>query len=174
MERSLHVYLLRPYYKNFSKRLIKAPKLYFLDTGLAAYLTKWQTSETLAHSSVAVAFFETYVITEIMKSYLYRGLQPPLYYFRDKEGHEIDLLIEQNAKIYPLEIKLAASINSSHAANVEYIQKKMKNADRGWIICLTDKLIPYNRNIDIIPVGMIMGTSQNDVLEVAMRNSLSS
>lgn len=100
------VYLLKPYYNNITKRAIKTPKLYFLDTGLAAYLTKWNTPDVLEAGAMSGAFFETFVVSEILKSYYNAGiLEPSLYYYRDKDAKEIDIIIEQNGMLYPVEIK---------------------------------------------------------------------
>ena len=100
------VYLLKPYSCNITKRAVKTPKLYFMDTGLAAYLTKWTNPEVLKSGAMAGAFFESFVISEIIKSYYNRGvIDPPLYFYRDKDRNEIDLLIEDGGILYPLEIK---------------------------------------------------------------------
>ena len=100
------VYLLHPYYTNITKRAIKTPKLYFLDTGLAAYLTKWNTVDVLKNGAMAGAFFESFVVSEIIKSYYNKGiLEPPLYFSRDKDMNEIDLLIEDGGFLYPIEMK---------------------------------------------------------------------
>jgi predicted AAA+ superfamily ATPase len=100
------VYLLQPYFKNVTKRLVKTPKLYWTDTGLVAHLAGWTTAESLETGISAGAFFETFVISEIIKSYYSNGYNPTLYYFRDSNSNEIDLLIEQdNKKFYPIEIK---------------------------------------------------------------------
>lgn len=87
------IYILEPYYNNIMKRAIKTPKVYFLDTGLAAYLTKWKNKDVLESGTMAGNYFENYVIVEIMKSYYNSGeLRPPIYFYRDKEKREIDLL----------------------------------------------------------------------------------
>jgi len=100
------VYLLQPFHNNVIKRAVKTPKLYFLDTGLTAYLTRWNTPEVLQFGAMAGAFFESLVISEILKSYANDGvLDPPLYFFRDKEQNEIDLLIQRDQTLYPIEIK---------------------------------------------------------------------
>ena len=87
------VYLLEPWHSNVTKRLVKSPKLYFLDTGLCAYLTEWSSPETLEAGAMSGAIFESWVVAEIIKSYLNSGRQAPLYYYRDKDKLEIDLLI---------------------------------------------------------------------------------
>jgi predicted AAA+ superfamily ATPase len=103
------VYLLPPYSVNVEKRVIKTPKLYFLDTGLAAYLTRWSSPAVLMEGAMAGAFFETFVVSEILKSYYYAGTEPALFYYRDKDQKEVDLLIMENGCLYPLEIKKSAS-----------------------------------------------------------------
>ncbi len=100
------VYPLPPYLNNVTKRAVKTPKLYFPDTGLAAYLTGWTSPDTLKSGATAGPFFESFVISEIVKSYYNRGAQnPPLYFYRDRDGGEIDPVIEENGVLYPLEIK---------------------------------------------------------------------
>lgn len=155
LEASKHIYLLQPYHRNISKRIIKSPKLYFLDTGLAAFLTKWKTPEILMEGAMAGAFFETFVMSEIIKSYLYRGEEPPLYYFRDKEGHEVDCLIVRNGKIFPLEIKLSATAKVSDCKNINYLRKKLSTITKGAIICLAQERFPLDRDNEAIPVSMI-------------------
>lgn len=156
LEGTSQIYLLRPYYKNISKRLIKAPKLYFLDTGLAAFLTKWQSAETLFNGAMAGPIFETFVVSEIIKSYFYRGKQPPLYYYRDKEGREIDLLIEEEDKLVPIEIKRAMNITDDDVRHIKYFQKNIRESSgKGAVICLDKALRPFDRNIQIVPVGCI-------------------
>ena len=100
------VFLLPPYHANATKRSVKTPKLYFLDTGLAAYLTSWTSAEALQSGAMAGAFFETYVVAEIVKSYANAGFQdPPLHFYRDRGQNEIDVLIEANGALHPVEIK---------------------------------------------------------------------
>ncbi len=96
------VYLLKPYATNITKRAVKTPKLYFLDTGLAAYLTRWNTPDVLKNGAMAGAFFESFVIAEVIKSYYNKGIvEPPLYFYRDKDMNEIDLVIEENGTLDP-------------------------------------------------------------------------
>ena len=103
------VALVEPYFNNALKRIIKSPKMYFLDTGLCAYLTKWTTPEALEAGAMSGAFFETWIVSEIIKSYYNAGKRPPLYYYRDKDQREIDLIIHENNTLYPIEIKKAAA-----------------------------------------------------------------
>jgi predicted AAA+ superfamily ATPase len=103
------VYLLPPYSSNVEKRVVKTPKLYFLDTGLAAWLTRWTSPDVMMEGAMAGAFFETFVVTEILKSYYNAGMEPALFYYRDKDQKEVDLLIMENGCLYPLEIKKTAA-----------------------------------------------------------------
>ena len=93
LERSGVIFILRPYFSNISKRLVKTPKVYFMDTGLAAYLCRWPNAETLANGAMDGAFFETYVVTAIVKSYYNAGKPVDLFYYRDTDKKEIDLLV---------------------------------------------------------------------------------
>lgn len=151
------VYLLKPYYNNLTKRLIKAPKLYFLDTGLAAYLTKWNTSEVLRNGAMAGEFFESFVISEIIKSYYNQGiLEPPIYFYRDKEMKEIDLLIEQGDTLYPIEIKKHADPTAKDIDSFKVLDN-IKGIKRGFggVVCTYDKLITLKGNDKIIPISYI-------------------
>lgn len=130
------VYLLQPYFTNIEKRVVKTAKLYFMDTGLAAYLTRWSNPDVMQSGAMAGAFFETYVISEIIKSFSNNGEEPPIYFYRDKDKYEIDLLIEQNNILYPIEIKKTATPSSDDAKNF-FITKRIKNIKiaQGIIIC---------------------------------------
>lgn len=109
LETSGIIYLLKPYSNNHLKRAIKTPKVYMLDTGLMAWLTKWLTPETIQQGAKSGQFFETFVVSEIIKSFYNNGLEPPIYFYRDTNQKEIDLLIEYNRILYPIEIKTTAS-----------------------------------------------------------------
>ena len=148
------VYLLKPYSNNITKRAIKTPKLYFLDTGLAAYLTKWNTAEVLKNGAMAGTFFESFVISEIIKSYYNAGIvDPPLYFYRDKDMNEIDLLIEQDGTLYPLEMKKHADPQKKDIAAFGLLDKipDIKRGS-GGVICLYDNLITLKDDDRVIPV----------------------
>jgi predicted AAA+ superfamily ATPase len=147
------VFLLRPFHVNISKREIKAPKLYFLDTGLAAYLTGWDTTKVLRLGAMGGAFFETFVIAEIIKSYINKGIQPPLYYYRDKEQREIDLLIWRNGRLFPLEIKMTANPEKKHIAAFSVLDDMPDPYRRaeGGLICCYDELVSLGANDRVIP-----------------------
>ncbi len=109
LETSGIIYLLKPYSNNHLKRAIKTPKVYMLDTGLMAWLTKWLTPETISKGAKSGQFFETFVVSEIIKSFYNKGIEPPIYFYRDTNQKEIDLLIEYDRTLYPVEIKTSAS-----------------------------------------------------------------
>lgn len=148
------VYLLKPYSNNVLKRALKTPKLYFLDTGLAAYLTKWNTNEVLKNGAMSGAFFETFVVSEIIKSYYNKGIiEPPLYFYRDKEQREIDLIIEENGILYPLEIK-KHSDPSTRDIKAFDILNSIPNIKRGpgGVICTYNELITLKEDDKVIPI----------------------
>ena len=154
LERSGVITILRPYASTLSRRLVKTPKLYFMDTGLCAYLCRWPTAETLENGAMDGAFLETYVVTEIIKSYYNSGKQPDLYYYRDIDKKEIDLLIEKGDKLYPIEIKKAK--NPTHSdKNFDVLKVFKKQIEPGIILCMSDELIPYSRNVWYCPISLI-------------------
>lgn len=150
------VYLLPPFSANVEKRVVKTPKLYFMDTGLAAYLTKWTSAGTIRNGAMAGAFFETYVISEIIKSFANQGLEPPLYFYRDKDKIEIDLLIYLDNTLYPVEIKKTASPNKNDARNF-FITERIKsiNIDSPCVVCNCEKPVSIAPGTLAVPVRFI-------------------
>ena len=151
------VYLLHPYSNNITKRAIKTPKLYFLDTGLAAYLTKWNTVDVLKNGAMAGAFFESFVVSEIIKSYYNKGiLEPPLYFYRDKDMNEIDLLIEDGGMLYPIEMKKHAD-PQKRDMDAFAVLDKIPGVQRGpgGVVCLYDNLVTLRGNDRAIPVNYL-------------------
>ncbi len=151
------VYLLQPYSNNITKRAIKTPKLYFLDTGLAAYLTRWNTVDVLKNGAMAGAFFESFVVSEIIKSYYNKGiLEVPIYFYRDKDMNEIDILIEDNGVLYPLEMKKHADPNKRDIDAFAQLDK-IPNVKRGpgGVICLYDNLVTLKGEDKVIPVNYL-------------------
>lgn len=145
------VYLLEPYYNNIMKRAVKTPKIYFFDTGLVSYLTRWKDKDVLESGNMAGNFFENFVIVEIIKSYYNNGeLRPPLYFYRDKEKKEIDLIIEQNGKLHPIEIKKSANPNKDMISNFKVLEK-VGEVGTGGIICMYDKMINLDEKNRVIP-----------------------
>lgn len=154
LERSGIIFILKPYYSNISKRLVKTPKCYFLDTGLAAYLTKWPTYETLMNGNAAGAFFETFVVGEILKSYYNCGKEPPVYYYRDIDKKEIDLLMIGADQVFPIEIKKSKT-PSEPDKNFSVLEKLGLKVMPGLILCMADEFFPLKRDVWLCPVSKI-------------------
>jgi len=156
LETSDIVFLLKGFYSNQTKRLIKSPKIYYTDTGLASYLTKWSSPSVLRNGAMAGAFFETFVINEVRKSYLNAGKEPPIYYLRNKEKKEIDIIIVDGDRLYPVEIKMYVKVNR-HDVDVFSLLDNISGYQRmnGGIICLYDKLIQINDKDYCIPVNYL-------------------
>ncbi|QEH50222.1 ATP-binding protein [Aggregatibacter actinomycetemcomitans] len=125
------IYLLQPYSNNHLKRTIKTPKIYFLNTGLMAYLTKWLTPETISKGAKSGQFFESFVVSEIIKSFTNNGIEPPLYFYRNTNHKEIDLIIEYNRTIYPIEIKTTANPNKKMAKSFALLNSLGKESTIG-------------------------------------------
>ncbi len=163
LETSNIIYILYPYANKELKRAIKTPKLYFRDTGLACYLTRWLTVDTLKHGAMNEAMFETFVISEIIKSYSNNGLDykkyMSFYNGRDNKQEtqaEIDLLIEENNVIYPIEIKMTMTPSANDIKNFSILDKiKSKKIGEGAVICQADKAGFINNDVNIIPYTYI-------------------
>lgn len=154
LERSGIIFILHPYYNNITSRLVKTPKVYFMDTGLAAYLCRWPSAETLANGAMAGAFFETFVISEIVKSYYNTGKDLNLYYYRDIDKKEIDLFIVNADGVYPIEIKKAKNPNDADK-NFGVLKKLSIPVKSALILCMADELVPYNRDTWLCPISLI-------------------
>lgn len=155
LETSGIIYLLQPYHNNVTKRLLKTPKLYFLDTGLCAYLSQWSSPETLEAGAMSGAILENWMLIEILKSWWHNGKTPYAYFYRDKEQREIDLLLEQDNMLYPVEFKKTASPNLSMAKNFKVLTSLDKQVGHGAIVCLRESDIPLSAEVDVIPVGYL-------------------
>jgi len=147
------VYLLQPYFSNLNKRIVKTPKVYFLDTGLCSYLTNWETFETLERGAMNGAIFETFVISEIIKSYVHNAKTPNIFYYRDKDKKEIDVIIEKNGKLYPIEIKKSAKPDKNMLKHFSVIQSEKLGL--GAVVCLAKEDFPITENVNAIPVGYL-------------------
>ena len=152
------VYLLEPYMSSQLKRITHIPKIIFMDTGLACYLAGWNSARYLQLSSSAGHYLESYIISEIVKSYNARGIRPNISYYRDKDGKEIDLIFYKNNKLYPFEIKKTASPNSDMIRNFKELQKTKKEIGTGGIICFYDELMHLDKNNYIIPVSSVINS----------------
>lgn len=155
LERSGAIFILRPYSSSVTNRLVKTPKMYFMDTGLAAYLCRWPNAETLQNGNMDGAFLETYVVSEIVKSYYNSGIPVNnLYYYRDIDQKEIDLLIVTADSIYPIEVKKSKD-PSKPDKNFNVLNKFGLNVKPGLVICMCDEIVPINKNCYLIPVSLI-------------------
>ena len=156
LESSGIIYLLQPFSSNLSNRIIKAPKLYFMDTGLCSYLAKYPNPETLEIGALSGAIFETFVVSEMIKNFTSHGLDPKmnLYYYRDKDQKEVDLLYIEGDTIYPIEIKKGISPNNPDK-NFAVLNKYSNDIATGIVICMTQKLQPINRNCWLCPVSLL-------------------
>lgn len=155
LERSGIVFLLHPYHSNITNRLVKIPKVYFMDTGLAAYLCRWPNAETLQNGNMDGAFLETFVVSEIIKSYYNAGKSThDLYYYRDIDQKEIDLVILGPNSIYPLEVKKSSDPNNADK-NFNALSKFGLEVRPGIVLCLCDEVKPLNRSCYLVPVTSI-------------------
>ena len=152
LETSGLLYLLYPYYRNITNRMIKAPKIYFLDTGLCCYLTKWPDYKTLESGAMAGCILETYIFTEIVKSYWHNGLNPYFYYYRDKDQKEIDLLIEDGGSLYPIDFKKTATPSYLSTQHFKLLNKLDKKIGPCGVVCLVNQDKLLLENITAIPV----------------------
>jgi len=145
------IHLLPPHFANFSKRLIKSPKLYFLDTGLLCYLLRIREPGDVTGHAMRGAVFETYVVAELFKAFSHRGESPPLYFWRDRTGHEVDVVIDTGKKLIPIEIKSGETVNSSFFDSLRYfIALGAPAAKTGILIHGGDDL--YRReNFSVLP-----------------------
>ena len=155
LETSGLVFLLQPCHTNLTKRMVKAPKLYFLDTGLAAYLTKWPDAASLEVGSMSGAMLETWVVSEIVKSYWHNGLEANLYFYRDTDQQEVDLLIESGDTLYPVEIKKTASPSQNARRQFGVLDKLGRTIGTGAVLCLVERDIPLSQSVTAVPVGYL-------------------
>lgn len=149
------VHLLEPYHSNITKRLVKAPKLYMLDTGLCAYLTEWSSPETLEAGAMSGAILETWILSELLKTYWHTGKTAPFYYYRDKDQKEIDLLIIQDDTVYPVEIKKTASPSKADVRNFQTLERLKVKTGPGGVICLASVGLPLTPNASSIPISAL-------------------
>ena len=157
LESSGLVYLLEPYYNNLNKRMIKTPKLYFLDTGLACWLMGWNTPQQLTNGAMWGHILESFVFAEILKSYYNDGIvTPPLYYYRDIDKNEIDLVITDGDYLHPVEIKTTSDPNKSLVKAFRYLENiPGKKMGTGAVVCLAKERLPLADGAWVLPVQWI-------------------
>ena len=150
------VYLLEPYHNKKIQRLTHMPKIIFMDSGLACYLAGWTSAKELQISKESGNFFETYVVSEIIKQYINKGIPLNICHFRNKETEEIDLLIEKNMTIYPIEIKKTSTPKKEMLKNFDYLTKNGVKVGNGGIVCLCDKLFKVDDKRYYIPLSSVI------------------
>ena len=161
------VALVQPYHSNVLKRALKMPMMHFLDTGLCAYLLKWGNPETLERGAMSGAFFESWVFSEIYKSYLNAGKEAPVFYYRDKDKREIDILLYENGTLYPIEVKKAASPGTEavkHFKALEPVSEPERFSEleqhktaigNGAVVCMAGDLLPADKKNWFVPAWLI-------------------
>ena len=149
------IFYLHPYSNNLLKRLVKTPKLYFYDTGLVCYLTKWSSAETLECGALNGAILENYVVAEIMKTYLSSGKEPFMYYYRDKDAKEIDIVLEHDGVLNPIEIKKTSNPGSELVKMFGLLDRASTPRSKGAVICMKPELSAIDRDNYIVPIWMI-------------------
>ena len=149
------IFLLHPYSNNVLKRSIKTPKVYFYDTGLVCYLTRWSSPEVASSGAMSGALLENFAVSEIMKSYQNAGLEPYLYFYRDRDSKEIDVILELDGKLCPLEIKKTATPDKRLIRVFGVIDRSPLQLGTGAILCMAEQLSAIDRNNLIVPIWMI-------------------
>ena len=153
---ALHiVYLLKPFSNNALKRLSKTPKLYFCDTGLCAFLSLWLTPGALMNGAASGAYYENYVVMELVKNYSYAKSKANLTYYRDDNAKEVDLFVEENNVIHPLEIKKSAMPDKREVKKFALIDKSSLTRGAGGIVCMCEEPLPIDKNDCYIPSNLI-------------------
>lgn len=149
------IFYLHPYSNNVLKRTVKAPKLYFYDTGLVSYLTKWSDPATLMSGAMNGAVLENYVVSEIVKSHYNSGRELFLYYYRDKDSKEIDIIIEMDGYLYPIEVKKTATPDARLIRVFGVLERSPLQRGTGAVLCTADTLSAFNKDNLIIPISLI-------------------
>lgn len=149
------IFLLEPYSNTVLKRTVSTPKLYFYDSGIVCYLTRWSSPETAMEGAMSGALLENYTVAEIIKTYQNAGQEPFLYYYRDKDAREIDLILERDGKLFPIEIKKMASPPKKLTKVFDLIDKSPLQRGTGAILCMADQLGAFDQNNLIVPISLI-------------------
>ena len=155
MEKSEVIFYLRPYSNNLLKRTVKTPKMYFFDTGLVAYLTRYSSPEILMNGALSGAVLENYTVAEIVKTYWNDAKDCLVHYYRDKDSNEIDLVLESDGELHPLEIKKSSNPGSELTSAFKILDKGSVPRGAGAILCLREKLTAIERSAYVVPIWMI-------------------
>ena len=149
------IFYLHPYSNNLLKRLVKTPKLYFYDTGLVSYLTKWSSAEVLESGAMNGAILENFAVSEVAKSYLNCGVEPYMYYYRDKDAKEIDIVLEHDGILNPIEIKKTSNPGTELTRVFSVLDRASAKRGNGAILCMKPELGAIDKNNFIVPIWMI-------------------
>jgi hypothetical protein len=149
------IYLLEPYANNELKRLVKTPKLYFCDTGLAAYLSRWTSKDVLMNGAASGQFYENYVVGEFIRTYAYGDIQANLTFYRDTNQKEIDLIVEEEGTLHPIEIKKSANPGKKVIKTFNVLKATGNLPGNGLVACMTDQVFPINECNFMIPSNII-------------------
>ncbi len=149
------IFLLEPYASNELKRLTKTPKLYFCDTGFCAYLSSWTSRDVLMNGAASGHYYENYVVAELLRHYAYGRNKVNLNFYRDSKMKEIDLIIEENGVLHPVEIKKSASPDKSAIKAFSVLKNTGREVGAGAVICMTDRVLPFDENNLMMPSGII-------------------
>lgn len=155
LEKSDIIFYLHPYANNLLKRTVKSPKLYFFDTGLIAYLTRHSSPEILQNGAINGAILKNYIVSEIRKTYFNNGEECFLHYYRDKDNKEIDLIIENDGLLHPIEIKKTSSPNLAMTSAFSVLKQALLNVGIGAVICLKETFTALDSQTLTIPVWTI-------------------
>lgn len=149
------IFYLHPYSHNLLRRLVKTPKLYFYDTGLVCYLTKWSSAETLESGAMYDVILENYVVAEIRKTYLNCGREPYMYYYRDKDVKEIDIVLEHDGILNPIEIKKTSNPGTELIKVFGLLDKASTPRSKEAVVCMKPSLGAIDKDNYIVPIWMI-------------------
>lgn len=155
LERSGVIFFLRPYSNHLLKRTVKTPKMYFFDTGLVSYLTRYSSADILMNGAMNGVIFENYIVAEIMKSYHNAARECLLHYYRDKDSNEIDLILESDGQLHPMEIKKSVNPPGQIVGAFRVLDKASMPRGTGAVICLKEALGAMDRGTLLVPAWMI-------------------
>jgi predicted AAA+ superfamily ATPase len=156
LESTFQVIILRPYFKNIGKRLVKSPKVYFTDVGILCYLVGLKDPVHAASGPMGGTIFETAVISEILKTIIHRGEEPQIYFWRTSTGKEVDLIIQMEGKLVPIEIKLSATPKPAIADSIKVFQEDYKElSTTGYIIHPGEVHLPLGKNVEALPFNFL-------------------
>ncbi len=149
------IFLLEPYFNNELKRMVKTPKLYFCDTGFCAYLSSWTTRDVLMKGAASGHYYANYVIAEFLRHYAYGKNKVNLNFYRDNKMKEIDLIIEEDGVLHPVEIKKSSAPDKCAAKSFSVLKSSSRTVGTGAVICMSDVVLPLDENTLIVPSNLI-------------------